>query len=209
MRLALSGLCVVLATAAAACSGGGGSTSTVTPAQGPAPTPVTIKIAGTEPVVLVLNAATAGDAIELARLTGYSAKPCSSGGTAGLPPCRDSEQDGTEVNILAQMSCDRSWIRPELVADAYMSAFRDGAQLVALYKPKPGAAALPADLDIEYVMVLQTGTRPEGTQDGVALHIRDGRVVMIERPCIGFLQLLAPERVGSFVVRPTPAGASR
>lgn len=199
-------LCVALAMTAAACSGGGKAKTAATVAPGDAPTQVTIKIPGTEPVVLVLNAANAGDAIELARLTGYSAKACSTSGANGSPACRDEEKDGTDVQVLAAMACDRSWIRPESVPDAYKSALSEGAKLIALYKPKRGAGAVGADLSVEYVLVMQSGNRNDGTADGAALHIRDGRVVMIETPCAGFLQLINADRIDSYVVNPTPTG---
>ncbi len=206
-------IALVLATSAlliAACSGGGGkksATNTDQPSSGPAPTAVEIKVPGTEPVVLILNAALAGDNIELARLTGYTQLGCVAGdGSTQAPGCREGEDAGKQVDALGALQCDGSWLRPEAVPDAYRSALPATSTLYAMYVPKPNSAAFGASLGAQFVLVMQSGARADGSPSGVALHIRDGRVVMIQTPCDSFQQLVNPDVVNSFVISPRAQG---
>jgi hypothetical protein len=196
-------LLVLTLTALPACNGGGGSKATPPPSGDP-PTRVPIKVPGTEPVVLVLNAALAGDTIELARLTGYAEVACKKdvAGSGGPPACRDNESDGQAVMVLARLDCEGGWVRPEQVSDAYRAALNGPAKLLALFVPKPNPSAYGGNLGVQYVMVMQTGTRSDGTADGFALHIRDGRVLMLQTPCTGLLQLIDPATVSSYIVAP-------
>jgi hypothetical protein len=202
----------VLAVLLAGCGGGGGKKATVTPGQQPdgaAPPAVAAKVVGTEPVVLVANAALAGDYIELARLTGYSSIACTSGDeSAKAPKCRPGEDDGTKVLVVAFLWCAGSWVRPEAVTDLFKAALPDRSQVFALLKPKHRAGSFAEPLDAEYVLVLRSGSLGDGSPFGSALHIRGGRVVMVQTPCGGFLQLVNADSVDSYLIDPTVATPS-
>lgn len=207
MRIAVIVL-VAVAALMGACSGGKSATKTDQPsAAGPAPTPVEIKVPGTEPVVLVLNAALAGDAIELARLTGYSQIGCADGAapTQG-PTCREGEDAGKQVDAIGASQCAGSWLRPEAVPDAYRTALPGSSTLYAMYVPKADATAFGSSLGTQFVLVMQSGARADGSPNGAALHIKDGRIVLLQTPCDSFLQLVNPESVNSFVIAPKAAG---
>lgn len=202
-------LVVGLALSATACGGGGGGThATSTPGEpsGPAPTPVEIKIPGTEPVILPLNAALASDAIELARQTGYTSIACTSDQNAPQkgPACREGEGSGTDVDALASLVCDGSWLRPEAVPDAFQFVLRTEPRLYAMYVPKHVPGAFGADLGVQYVVVMRGGTRLDGTPEGFALHIKEGRIAMLQTVCTSFDSLVTPNLVDSYIVAPTP-----
>jgi hypothetical protein len=191
----------------AACSGGGKKSPTVD-----APTRVPVVIPGTDVVVLPLNAALKSDAVELARLTGYTSVACttnSSSPAAQAPPCREGEDNGTKVDVFARLACDGSWVRSELVPGEYGVAMAGGPKLYGVYAPKRVAGAFGSDLGIEQVVVMTNGKRLDGSTNGFALHTKNGRVVMLQTVCDSLERLVSPDVVDSFIVDPTKAaGAS-
>lgn len=201
-----------LAVASAACrggSGGGGSKpqASVTVEEqpsGPAPTPVVIKVPGTEPVILPLNAALASDPIELARQTGYSSPACTPDQNAPQagPVCRAGEDAGSPVVAVAALQCEGSWLRPEAVPDAYRAVLGAEPHLFAMYVPKHPAGAFGSNLGAQFVVVMQGGSRLDGTPAGFALHIKEGRIVMLQTICSSFDALVSSDVVDSFVVAP-------
>ena len=187
---------------------GGGKKADTTPAQGGPPSFVA-KVKGTEPVVLIANAALAGEYIELARLAGYSSIACTSGDeSAEAPKCRPAEDDGTKVDVVAFLQCQGSWVRPELVTDLFKAALPDRSQVFALYVPKHTAGSFAAPLGAQYVLVLRSGSLGDGSPFGSALHVRDGRVVMVQTQCGQFLQLVDSTAVDSYLIDPTLATPS-
>jgi hypothetical protein len=205
-------LCVVVligATALLLGCGGGKKAATTPGQQAGGPPSFIAKVKGTEPVVLVANAALAGDYIELARLAGYSSIACTTGDeSAKAPKCRPGEDDGTKVQVVAFLQCQGGWVRPELVTDLFKAALPDRSQVFALYLPKHKAGSFAAPLDAQYVLVLRSGSLGDGSPFGAALHIRDGRVVMVQTQCGQFLQLVDSNSVGSYVIDPTVATPS-
>lgn len=188
-----------------ACGGDGGTETTertVDPA--PAFTPAVTDIPALD---LTLNAALAGDEIELAALTGYQRVPCvapDDGGAASLT-CRESEASGERVEVLPVIGCQAAWYRPEQAPDAYRATL-SGAQrrLVAVYVPKEGAPFPNAD----QIGVIDVIEPDEGVSSAVALAVDGGRVIAMETECEDVTRLYAEERVGRFIVPPggEPAG---
>ncbi|MDP9236142.1 MAG: hypothetical protein M3P30_01870 [Chloroflexota bacterium] len=190
-------LVVVAGFALASCSGGG-KKSPSGGSSADAPTPVSSAIPGTDAVVQLLDAARTSDAIELARLTGYTSVACTtdpSVAASQAPACREGEDNGAKVEVLARLSCGGSWVRPEVVPQEYQTAMRGGPKLVAVDNPKPVAGSFGSDLGVEQVVVMQSGTRLDGSTDGFALYVKDRRVVMLQTPCDSFLQLVSPDAV--------------
>jgi hypothetical protein len=192
--------------------GGGDKKAVTSPGQQPAgdaPPSVAAKVTGTEPVVLVANAALAADFIELARLTGYSSIACTSGDeSAKAPKCRPGEDDGTKVQVVAFLWCAGSWVRPEAVTDLFKAALPDASKVFALYKPKRRAGSFAEPLGADYVLVLRSGSLGDGSPFGSALHVHDGRIVMVQTPCGQFLQLVNADSVDSYLIDPTVATPS-
>lgn len=198
-------VCTVVAVAAA-CSGDDGTTTTISIVPVSSASPAVI--AGIPEVDHVINAAIAGDSIELAALTGYQRIACeaepSEGG--GAPPCREDESAGDEVEVLASSACERTWVRPELATQTYRSALGSGlVSALAVYKPNDGPDTFGGGFGAQYVAVLSTGKRGDGSPAGVALHLTNGRITWLERECTQLFELLSSDRVESFVVDPADA----
>jgi len=145
-----------------------------------------------------LNAALAGDKIELAGLTGYQHIGCVAQQVGNSPPaCRPNETLGMEVEAFPVLQCELAWIRPEVVPDAYAKALGTKAKLVAVFRP----VSRPFVLEANYIAVFDTDGNDD-TQTGVALSIKEGRVIQIEYQCSDFAALYAPDKVSEFVVAP-------
>lgn len=201
-------VCVaLLLTATAACSDGGGTTEVVVtrdPSSNPdADIPV---VTGMPDVDHLIDAAIRKDDIELAGLTQYQSLPCTIDPAAGgPPPCREDENDGAVVEVLAASSCEDGWVRPENVPDAYRLALEpDTPKLITVYRPNYPAGTYGADLGGLVVAVFDTGLRDDGTPKGVALHMNPGRIVWIETDCGGLPELLDPARAASYILEPEP-----
>jgi len=201
----------VFVIAATACGGGPSSTTTRTVA----PLPTVAVNTGAPELDTVARDAIARDDIQLAALAGYATVPCVAGDQAGgsvvAPTCRENEADGMPVEVLPQtLDCQPGYVRPEQVPDAFRAALGDTPKLVAVYTPKPDAQAFGSGFGAGSVVVLQSGTHDDGQVSGVALHIKDGRVVWIERDCTNVFELMTPARVDSYIVSPggTPAATA-
>lgn len=209
--LALSAAVLVLA---AACGGGSGTTTTVrTLEPGPKVTPNAVTGSGELDQLIV--AAIGGNDIELAALTGYERLPCKKAPAPGelAPLCRDSEDEGTTVEALPVSSCERTLVRPEQVPDAYRKAFPgQDTNVLSVYRPKLDPAAFGAGFGAGQVIVLGTGQHPNTTPMGVALHVKEGRIVWLESDCDNVYQLVLPERVESYILNlagsPAPSPAA-
>ncbi|MBI2723450.1 MAG: hypothetical protein HYX50_00165 [Chloroflexi bacterium] len=195
-----------------ACGGGGTNTTSSTVAAPTAATPRAIT--GIPELDQVVSAALDADAIRLASLTGYQQVACVKTppqGPGAPPTCRDTEEDGKSVEVLASTACEGGWVRPENMPDAYRLALEGTPKLVAIFVPRPDPNAFGGNLGVEYVAVLSTGQRG-GVNTGAALNIKQGRVVWLQTQCQNVLSLIAPERVQSYVLPPTgvetPAAAS-
>ena len=203
IALCAAGLLLGAAVLAAGC----GDSKSKDFEQSQQPTKVLVNVPGTDAVVLPMSAALAGDPIELARLTGYTQVACTTTGSAQppAPSCPDGTADGTKVDSLALLGCQGSWIGPELVPDAYRSADTGHPKLFAVYRPKRAFGVFGAELGVEQVVVVQTDKRPDGTADGFALHIKHGRVVLLQNTCDAFLKLVDSAVVDSYIVDPANA----
>ena len=197
-----------IATLTAACGGGSGKTTTRTvaaTAPGAAPTRVVVTRDGA--VDQVITAALAADEIELAGLVGYQKITCkkNSGQQPGDPPiCRESESDGTVVEVFASSGCTATWTRPEQVPDVFRVGLPKGApQLLAVFHPKAAASPFGVDFEADRVAVFRVGTHGDSQASGAALHIRNGRIVWFEADCRNLLELIAPERVDAFILDPS------
>ena len=189
----------IVAGAVVACGGGGGKGSSETVGPRTVESRVTTGIPDLDQP---LNTALSGDAIEMARLTGYQRVNCSKFPVGDNPPpvCRQDEADGTSVEVFATVTCQGklSWVRPEDVPDAYKSALGgENVQLAGVYAPKPATSRF----DSQYVAVITSGP-----PSGVGVYIHSGRIVALEDACGNASRLLAADRVASFVIQPT-AGA--
>ncbi len=195
-------LFVSVALLAVACSDGGDDVTVGTPLpHSPIPAatydgPTT----GIPEVDVVIAAAAMGDEIKLAATTGFSLVPCETEPSAELPSpaCRAGEDEGTEVEVLASLTCTRAWVRPEQAPDIYREAIEGSPRtLSAVYRPVPGQRGIEADV----VVVVATSAA-----DAAALYVRAGRVVAVEQPCDGDAAALsAADRVaGSIYPAPPP-----
>ena len=169
-------------------------------------------VTGDAAVDRVIASAQASDGITLAGLAGYQKIACktdSVGGTGDPPPCQPAETDGTLVEVLPASDCGTRWVRPEQVTDLFrLSLGAEPPQLLAVFTPKATAALFGGGFDAGQVAVFRTSTHGSGDDAGVALHIRDGRVVWVEADCRNLLELLAPDRVASFILAPNAAAGS-
>ncbi|MFI5178320.1 MAG: hypothetical protein ACHQO8_07145 [Vicinamibacterales bacterium] len=209
---------IVAAAFIAGCGGGSGTKTTVRTA--PAPQPTRAVVTGDPPVDQVIGAALASDNIELAGLVGYQKIACkkdSPGRPNDPPPCRETESDGTLVEVLpVTASCNSGWVRPEQVPDSFGLALPKGKPvMLAVLKPKATLATFGGGFGADQAVVFRTGTHGDGSATGVALHLRTGRVVWIEADCHNLLELIASDRVDAFIVDPngtvtpsTPAPAA-
>lgn len=154
----------------------------------------------------------ASDDIELAGLVGFQKIACrqgSPGGNGDQPPCRPAEPDGALVEVLPASGCATSWVRPEQVTDLFRITLPAGtSQLLAVFIPAATTTLFGSGFGAREVAVFHTGTHSSGDGAGAALHIRDGRVVWVEADCRNLLELLAPDRVASFIVAANAARAS-
>ena len=189
----------VVAFAALACGDSGTETTVRTPAS---PSGVTANT-GIPSLDYTLNAALRADRIELAGLTGYQQIPCveTSQGAGSAPVCRESEPVGSPVEVFPVLQCELQWTRPEVVPDAYQQALGESPSLYAVYRPVGRPMVLLAD----YVAVFDTD--PGDAQSGVALTLREGRVIGLEYDCGNFAALTAPDKVQEFIVQPDGAPA--
>ncbi len=196
----------------AACGGGSGTKTTirtVTPH-----TVVAIATTGVPEVDQIAIAAADDDTIELAGLTGYQKVPCKKDIPApapGDPPlCRENESDGASVEVLPSTKCESGWVRPEQVPDAFREALGDSPpKIAAVYVPKLNPSSFGGGFGAQQVVVFDTGAQDGGTESGAALHIRDGRVVLIATACQSLSDLIVPSAVDSYIVPPTGvAGAT-
>jgi hypothetical protein len=200
---------VVLSALAAACGGGGGGTKTTAQTVSPSNTSkqhTPVVLTGTPDLDQVIGAALAANDIELAGLAGYEKVACKKDSTekAGAPPaCRESESDGTQVEVLASSACDLGWVRPEQVPDAFRSNLSpEKPELVSVYKPHVNPADFGGGFGADAVAVFRTNKHVDGQAGGVALHIKVGRVVWIEADCRNLTELTAPQRVDSIIFDP-------
>ena len=198
----------VLTTLAAAC--GGGSSKITTRTVGPstaAPAATRVVVTHDGAVDQVITAAIASDEIELAGLVGYQKIACkkdSRQGSGDPPICRATESDGTAVEVLASSGCDATWTRPEQVPDIFRAGLPKGAsQILAVFRPKPAPSPYGLDFATDQVAVFHVGTHGDGQASGVALHIKNGRIVWFESDCRNLLELIAPEKVDAFILDPS------
>jgi hypothetical protein len=184
----------VLALAAVACGDSGTETTVRTPV---APSGQ-VSNTGIPSLDYTINSALRADRIELAGLTGYQQIGCveTSQGAGSAPVCRESETPGEPVEVFPVLQCELMWTRPEVVPDAYAQALGEAPSLFAVYRPVPQ----PLVLDADYVAVFDTD--PGDAQSGVALTLREGRVIALEYDCGNFAGLYAQEKVQEFVVEP-------
>ncbi|HET6614905.1 MAG TPA: hypothetical protein VFH62_03370 [Dehalococcoidia bacterium] len=194
MRIAMILAAAALALATVACGDSGTETTVRTPA---APSGETANT-GIPSLDYTLNSALRADRIELAGLTGYQSIPCveTSQGAGSAPVCRENETPGDPVEVFPVLQCELIWTRPEVVPDAYQQALGEAPSLFALYRPVPQ----PLVLDADYVAVFDTD--PGDVQSGIALTLREGRVIAMEYDCGNFAGLYAPDKVQEFVVQP-------
>ena len=97
-------------------------------------------------------------------------------------------------------------MRPEEVPDAFRLALEpDTPELLAVYTPVYADGTFGGGFGAGQVAVFDTGSREDGTPKGVALHINNGRVVWIETDCPELSELLAPDRIGEFIIEPPAA----
>jgi hypothetical protein len=201
---------VLVSVIAAACGGSGG-TKTVVTTVAPVPDQPAV-ITGDGSIDLVIGAALKVDDIALAGLTGYEHVPCKTGSAAELgdaPACRENENNGTPVEILASSACSNGWVRPEQAPDAYrFSLAPDKPELVAVIKPRVGPATYRGGFGAQAAAVFRTRTGADGQAGGVALHITDGRISWIEASCRNVAELTAPDRVESVIFDPKNPAAS-
>lgn len=184
----------------AACGDDGTDTTTST-SEPPQPRPTLAVSSGLPEVDQLLVAAIGKDDIELAALTGYQTVPCVTDG--GAPACRANESAGDEIEVLPASSCEDGFVRPEEVPDAFRLALEpDTPELLAVYRPNYAEGTFGDGFGATTVAVFDTGTRDDGTPKGVALHIKDGRVVWIETDCPELSELLAPDRIAEFIIEP-------
>ena len=204
--LAVSALVLFLA---AACGGGSGTTTTVSTAKPQARVTPNVVTGDGELDALIADAVS-GDDSALASLAGYQNLACRKEPAAGelAPKCRENESDGTSVEVLPASTCERTFVRPEQVPDAFRAAFPGKAtDVVAAYKPTADPLAYGGGFGGKQVIVFRTGQHPDTLPAGVALHIKDGRVVWIEADCNNLLALIVAERVESFIIDPAGAGS--
>jgi len=204
-RAIVAAICACAAALAVTACGGGGAKSAATV---PAVTPTPVVLTNIPEVDHMIGLAMSADVIGMAGLTGYQKLPCSktAAGPGDPPACRETEADGAPVEVLASSACEGGWVRPERVPDAYRAALGAGTpQLFAVYVPKADPAAFGADFGVQYVIVMNTGQRSDGKPSGVAMHIRDGRIVWLQTECDFFLALVSLDVVSSYVVGPIVA----
>ena len=195
----------ILAVLVAACGGSETKTVVRTAPASVAPKRAPVTVTGAPALDQVLGAAIAVDDIELAGLTGYQKVSCKKGSSDGPgepPSCRPNESDDTSVEVLPSSACSDGWVRPEQVPDAFRFTLRAAPELLAVAKPHIDPAVFGGGFGAEEVAIFRTGTHAEGQPAGVALHIKDGRVVWIEADCHDLSELVAPEKVDSFVFDP-------
>lgn len=196
---------VFLSVLVAACGGSGTKTVVRTPPASVAPRITPVTLTGAPALDQVLGAAIAVDDIELAGLTGYQNVSCKKGSADGPgepPSCRDNESDDTPVEVLPSSACSDGWVRPEHVPDAFRFTLQAKPELLAVAKPHIAPTVFGGGFGAEEVAIFRTGTHAEGQPAGVALHIKNGRVVWIEADCNNLFELIAAEKVDSFLYDP-------
>jgi hypothetical protein len=201
MRTGLVLVCVAFVLGAAACGGSGTETTVRTPGAGTGESANT----GIADLDYTLNATLRVDRIELAGLTGYQRIGCVEGseGAASPPVCRENESPGQAVEGFPVLQCELVWLRPEVMADTYGQALGSAPHLVAVYRP----VERPMVLDADYIAVFDTNP-DESVQAGVALAVKEGRIIQVEYACTNFADLYALDKVQEFVVEPPAAEAT-
>lgn len=201
-RAIVAAICACAAALATTACGGGTKTA---PGTALARTPTAVSVTKIPEVDRLIDLATSANVIGMAGLTGYEKLACSTtaAGPGDPPACREAEADGDVVEVLASTACEGGWVRPEKASDAYRAALGKGTpQLFAVYIPKEDPSAFGADFGVQYVIVMSTGQRSDGKTSGVALHVRDGRIVWLQTECEFFLALVSQDVLASFVVGP-------
>jgi hypothetical protein len=122
----------------------------------------------------VLAAVAGGDPQELRSLIQYTSAPCTwREGLGGPPKCREGEAEGTMLEVLPFLGSEGSFIRRNEIADW---PGIDASALYAVFEVANDAAREEYYLPGKYVALFLQ----KGSQDGVALHIMDGRVVRVD-----------------------------
>lgn len=186
------------------------TTTTVAPGDGGADEPpVRTGIAELDRIIADGLAGEQDAYIELAALTGYQRVACVTSGGEFAPQCRDTDDPGAEVEALPVVGCLPAWVRPEQVTDEYRQVLPAGeTELLAVYTPAPDTPVINGGFGATSVIVFSTGTNSDGNPRGTALHVRDGRIVLVEPSCDNVSELLEAERIASFIIEPTPAAGS-
>jgi hypothetical protein len=196
---------IVIALAAVFVAGCGGSSTTKTERTVSAE-PTHGTYTGDGATDQVITAALASKDIDLAGLVGYQKVACKKDSAQGPnpPACRDTEADGALVEVLpATTACANQWVRPEQVPDIFRADLPTGKPvLTAVAVPAPNPAAFGGGFGADQVAIFRTGAHPDGQPMGVALHIKDGRVVWIESDCANAQEFLGADRVASYIIDP-------
>lgn len=200
-------LTVAVAAVFLAGCGGGGTKKTDDPTA-PAAEPTRAVYTGDGAIDQVIAAALASDDIALAGLVGYQSVACTkdSPEAPGDPPrCRETEAEGALVEVLpATTGCNPTWVRPEQVPDIFRLDFPKGkTSLGAVARVRPDPAAFGGGFGATEMAIFATGQHADTQPMGVALHLKNGRVVWIEADCTSSLALLAPERIVSYILDPS------
>ncbi len=202
---------VLVSVLAAACggdggSGGNGDAKTVSVPTAAKPPP---GVTGDGAIDQIITAALVKDDIALAALAGYERVACKTGsaqGAGAAPVCRGDEADGASVEVLASSACTNSWIRPEAVPDVFAYNLAPGKpELVTVIKPRLRPEDYGGGFSATAVVVVRSRFGAGGQPEGVALHLRNGRVVWIEASCRDLAELIAPDRVEAVIFDPTAA----
>lgn len=137
----------------------------------------------------VLAAVGSGDPEELRALIQYTKAPCTlKEGLGGPPKCRAGEAEGTVLEVLPFLGSEGSFIRKSEIADW---PGIDAAALYGVFGVGENATREEYYLPGEYVALFLQ----KDNQNGVLLHITDGRVVRVDTmfeefpdPFAGFIE---------------------
>jgi len=205
-RRALPVLALFAALLLSACSGsdkGGGTSGSSTPAD------TVVSVTGITEVDRLITAVDRHDSITMAALTGYQKLACKTNipnpGLGDPPLCRGDETDGQMVEVLPATQCLGSWVRPEQVPPAYDDALGPSPELYAVLVPRQRPGAFGSGFGVQYVIVLKTGTKANGSPVGLGLHVAGGRILWLEKQCDSIQQFVGPDQVQSYVRAPSGA----
>jgi hypothetical protein len=205
MRIRVFLFLASIALAAAACNGDSGTETTPrTPSSDGGNGGESVNT-GVPALDHTLNAALDVDRIELAGLAGYQRIGCVEVAeeVASRPVCRDGEEPDQPVEAFPVLQCDLAWVRPEIMPDVFGEALGAEPELVAVYEP----VDQPLVLDSDYVGVFDT-VDDESRRAGIAMAIKEGRVIQVEYDCGDFDGLYADEKVQRFLIQPETAEPS-